>query len=91
MPSVTSLLASVLSLYATTILIYIVLSWVMVAGGRGAVYDIYRALGTVCEPYLGIFRRILPPIMIGGGGLDLSPLIGLFVLNILASFVRGLG
>jgi YggT family protein len=85
------LLASLISFYAVVILVYVLLSWVMVAGGRGAVYDVYRALGTVCEPYLGLFRRILPPIMIGGGGVDLSPLIGYIVLQILASLVRSLG
>lgn len=41
------------------------------------------------DPYLNIFRRIIPPI---GGVLDLSPLIGFFVLQmlekILLSFFR---
>ena len=36
------------------------------------------------EPYLGIFRKIIPPI---GGVLDLSPLIGFFVLRILEKIV----
>jgi len=85
------LLANLINLYAVLILVYVLLSWVMVAGGRGAVYDVYRMLGTVCEPYLGLFRRILPPIMIGGGGVDLSPIIGYFVLQILANLVRRLG
>jgi uncharacterized protein YggT (Ycf19 family) len=36
------------------------------------------------EPYLRIFRRILPSLNLGGLGLDLSPIfaiIGLYVLN----------
>ena len=32
------------------------------------------------DPYLNIFRRFIPPI---GGTLDLSPLIGFFVLQLL--------
>lgn len=32
------------------------------------------------EPYLGIFRRLIPPI---GGALDLSPMLGFFALSIL--------
>jgi YggT family protein len=79
-----------LDLYATLIFVYIVMSWI-VGSARGAMRDIYNALGMVCEPYLSIFRRILPPIMIGSGGLDLSPLVGLFVLQLLASFVARLG
>jgi YggT family protein len=82
-------LATFLNLYATVIFVYIVTSW-FVRGARGPVRDIYNALATVCEPYLGLFRRVLPPVMLGSGGLDLSPLIGLFVLQIAANFVARL-
>ena len=36
------------------------------------------------DPYLNIFRRFIPPI---GGVLDLSPLIGFFVLQFLQKFI----
>jgi len=36
------------------------------------------------DPYLNIFRRLIPPI---GGVLDLSPLIGFFVLQLLQKLV----
>jgi YggT family protein len=36
------------------------------------------------DPYLNIFRRIIPPI---GGALDLSPLLGYFMLQLLEKFV----
>jgi len=36
------------------------------------------------DPYLNIFRRFIPPI---GGVLDLSPLIGFFVLQLLQKFI----
>lgn len=35
-----------------------------------------RFLYDVCEPYLRLFRRILPPL----GPLDLSPMVGVLVL-----------
>ena len=38
------------------------------------------------EPYLGFFRKFIPPI---GGVLDLSPLIGLFLLKFLEKFIIG--
>jgi len=38
------------------------------------------------NPYLNIFRRLIPPLGGGGFALDLSPIIGLIVLYI----VRGL-
>ena len=37
---------------------------------------ILRFLDDVCEPYLRLFRRILPPL----GPIDLSPFVGVLVL-----------
>jgi YggT family protein len=42
------------------------------------------------NPYLNLFRRVLPPIGGGGFALDLSPIIGVIVLFILRSIVVGL-
>jgi uncharacterized protein YggT (Ycf19 family) len=81
--------ATFLNLYATVIFVYVVMGWF--AGGlRGPVREIHNALAVVSEPYLALFRRILPPMMIGSGGIDFSPLIGLFALQILANFVTRL-
>ena len=38
------------------------------------------------DPYLNIFRRIIPPI---GGALDLSPMLAFFVLQILERMILG--
>ena len=43
-------------------------------------------LRDVCEPYLSIFRRFIPPL----GPLDLSPIIGIFVLNIVGGIIARL-
>jgi len=40
-------------------------------------------LRDVCEPYLRIFRRILPSF----GGLDFSPIIGIIVLQVVGQLV----
>ena len=40
------------------------------------------------DPYLNIFRRFLPPIGGGGFALDLSPMIGIIVLFIVAGAAR---
>jgi uncharacterized protein YggT (Ycf19 family) len=45
--------------------------------------SILNFLRDVCEPYLGLFRRFIPPI----GMFDLSPMIGLFVLYIVRVLV----
>jgi uncharacterized protein YggT (Ycf19 family) len=43
-------------------------------------------LRDVCEPYLRIFRRVLPPL----GPLDLSPMVGIILLNVVGSIVANL-
>ena len=44
----------------------------------------------VTDPYLNLFRRILPPVRIGPGALDLSPIVATFVLIIVGAIVVGL-
>ena len=44
----------------------------------------------VTDPYLNLFRRFLPPLRVGPGALDLSPMIGIFVLIIVGNLVIGL-
>lgn len=39
--------------------------------------SIGHMLEKFCEPYLGFFRKFIPPI----GMIDISPIVGLFVLN----------
>lgn len=42
------------------------------------------------NPYLNLFRRFLPPIGGGGFALDLSPIVGVFVLLLLQALFVGL-
>jgi YggT family protein len=42
---------------------------------------------TICDPYLNIFRGIIPPL---GGTLDLSPILAFLVLNALSSTAAAL-
>ena len=42
------------------------------------------------DPYLNLFRRIMPPVGGGGFALDLSPMIGLIVLFVVEAVVVGL-
>jgi YggT family protein len=42
------------------------------------------------NPYLNLFRRLLPPIGGGGFAFDLSPMLGIIVLILLRGIVPGL-
>jgi YggT family protein len=61
--------------YMGAIFIYALLSWVVPAGYNPAM----AVLGTICEPVLRPFRRLIPPI----GALDLSALWALLALGVL--------
>jgi YggT family protein len=43
-------------------------------------------LRDVCEPYLGVFRRFIPPM----GMIDLSPMIAIIVLVIAEQIISGI-
>ena len=64
--------------YGALIVIYVLLSWFPV---RGVLYDVYRVIGSVVEPYLNLFRRIVPMF----GALDISPIVAYFVLQLVVS------
>lgn len=70
-----------INFYSILIVVYVLMSWFPNMGGT--VSTIYEALGKICEPYLGLFRRILPP----AGGLDFSPIIAIFVLQLVVRLI----
>jgi YggT family protein len=76
-------LSTVIYVYTLLIIVYIVTNLLFAAGLRPpysrASSAILGFLRDVCEPYLRIFRRILPSF----GGFDFSPIVGIIVLAII--------
>jgi len=64
--------------YVLLIFVYVLISWVQLPYTPW-VRRISEFLRDVCEPYLRLFRRILPPL----GPLDLSPVVAIFSLFVL--------
>jgi YggT family protein len=64
--------------YVLLIFAYIITSWIRLPYSVW-LNRIQRFLYDVCEPYLRLFRRFLPPL----GPLDLSPMLAIFSLFIL--------
>jgi YggT family protein len=69
-------------LYFFLLFARIILSWFPISPG-GAMASIFEFLYTVTEPVLGPVRRVMPPLSFGGAGLDLSPIVVIFGLQIL--------
>jgi YggT family protein len=67
------------------IIAYALLSWFR--GTSSGLDSVYRMLGSVCEPFIGIFRRILPSSLTGGSGIDLAPLVAILALSALQRLV----
>jgi YggT family protein len=67
-----------ITVYTLVILAYIITSWLRLPYSPW-LNRIQRFLYDVSEPYLRLFRRLLPPM----GALDLSPMVGIVVLIIL--------
>ncbi|QEC49125.1 YggT family protein [Baekduia soli] len=90
---VASFVSALIYVYTILIIAYIFTSMFFTVGGRIPYSRWSRGLldflRDVCEPYLAIFRRFIPPF----GPLDLSPMIGIIVLvvvgNLLVSLIRG--
>jgi uncharacterized protein YggT (Ycf19 family) len=88
--SIADYVLALVTVYWILILAYILLSWVEMFGGRipysRTTSAIIGFIRDAAEPYLRIFRRILPPL----GGLDLSPIIGILVLVVVGDLVAGI-
>src|SRR5919204_4303234 len=68
--------------YFILIFIYILMSWVRLPYSPW-VRRIQDFLHDVCEPYLRLFRRVLPAF----GPLDLSPVVAIFFLFLLMKVI----
>jgi YggT family protein len=73
--------------YIALIFIRIIVSWIPRMPYNRVLNALLTFVHDVTEPYLGLFRRILPPVRIGPGALDLSPIVGTFVLLIVGGLV----
>jgi YggT family protein len=82
--------AALFLVYIILILIRVLISWIPRMPYNPALRAVLDFVTDTTDPYLNLFRRIIPPIGGGGFGLDLSPMIGIIVLVILRGIVAGL-
>jgi uncharacterized protein YggT (Ycf19 family) len=73
------------TVYTLVIFVYILTSWVRLPYSPWLA-RLPRFLHDVSEPYLRLFRRILPSM----GPVDLSPIIAIIVLGIFAKVLIGI-
>ena len=76
-------LAYFLQIYLVLMLVRVLLSWFPNIDWSGQPFN---TLSQLVDPYLNLFRRVIPPI----GGMDFSPLLAFFLLQFVAQSVTSL-
>ena len=76
--------------YFVLIFVRIILSWIPRMPYNPVLSAVVKFVEDVTDPYLNLFRRFLPPLKIGPGALDLSPIVAIFVLMIVSGIVVSL-
>lgn len=71
------------SVYVLAILLYVLTSWIQLPY---SLRPVQRFLYDACEPYLRIWRRLLPM----AGPIDLSPMVGVFALIALEQIAKAI-
>lgn len=69
-------LSTFLSIYTVLLIIRILLSWFPNVDWYNPPFSV---LGQLTDPYLNLFRSIIPPL----GGIDLSPILAFLLLSFL--------
>ena len=79
MSAIITLLITLINAFSFLMFVWVLLSWLP----EVRYTPFYRFLDRICDPYLEIFRRIVPPI----NGIDISPIFGFFALQMLTNLL----
>jgi YggT family protein len=75
--------ANFINLYLVLIIIRILLSWFQTVDWA---YRVISFLAPITDPYLNIFRSIIPPL----GGIDFSAILAIIVLQLIPQLLSSL-
>jgi YggT family protein len=85
--SITSVLGGGLyqfiQIYIVLLIVRLLLTWFPTVNWSSPPLTV---LSQLTDPYLNVFRPLLPPL----GGLDLSPMLAILVLQVVAALVSGI-
>ena len=76
--------------YFVFIFIRIIMSWIPRIPYNRTLDAVLNFVRDVTDPYLNLFRRFLPPLRLGAGALDLSPIVATIVLLVVGRIVANL-
>lgn len=76
-------LATFVSFYSYLLIIRVLLTWFPTINWYN---QPFAALAQISDPYLNLFRSIIPPL----GGMDFSPILAFLALNFIGGLLRSL-
>ena len=77
-------LATFVSLYSYLLIIRVLLTWFPTIDWSS---QPFAALSQISDPYLNLFRSIIPPL----GGMDFSPILAFLALDLVGKVLNTLG
>jgi len=82
--------SAIFLVYIVLVLLNVLISWVPRMPYNRPLRATLDFIKETTDPFLNLFRRVLPPLGGGGFALDLSPMIAIVVLYVLRAVVVGL-
>lgn len=79
---IVSVLDSLINFYSWLVVIWCLLSWFPLPS-EGIIADIAGAIDALVRPFISIFQRFIPPL----GGVDFSPIVAFFALELVERVV----
>ncbi len=76
-------LGQTLQIYSFILIVRVLLTWFPSIDWSNGILS---AMCSITDPYLNLFRGIIPPI----GGFDISSILAFLLLNVVQDFIRGL-
>ncbi|MBP5974544.1 MAG: YggT family protein [Brasilonema angustatum HA4187-MV1] len=73
-------LSTFIQIYSTLLIIRVLLTWFPSINWYN---QPFAALSQITDPYLNLFRSIIPPL----GGIDFSPILAFLLLNVLSGLL----
>ncbi|MEB3180217.1 MAG: YggT family protein [Nostocaceae cyanobacterium] len=83
MALLSSTLVTFITIYTYLLIIRVLLTWFPTINWYN---QPFAALSQLTDPYLDLFRKFIPPL----GGIDISPVLAILLLQVAASLVGGL-
>jgi YggT family protein len=87
---------AIVGIYTLLILLRILITWAVMLPQvvqmlqNPALRSVVGFIEDVTDPYLALWRRIIPPLRAGPGMIDLSPILAIFALQLIGGLVARL-